>query len=300
MQINVGLMVATVDFLRSIDGKEIVLSSEIKNDNVFLLIYPKESIYVGAIDDIFEDCEYDIAYGGVDLEFGFDDKHPFKYEIGMQINDSSPFIPRTDLMFDLINKALIHKGLLDEDNEDDIVFTKECYYGIRDVQAIVHINDESIIGIEDVEIIDPTGKDEFIDWINNQHELVIQKLRNNANTWQQLLDDLKSKQAILCPSSAFELAQVKFEYDETKKSLWKYQKENLLDVPKDALKTLNQLVDGGIVMLNEIIEVDFNNGGNLGVFIESMEKGIEIDIEMVNINDKMIEIDFHDYKDSNV
>lgn len=296
MQINVGLCVAHVDFLNAIDGKEIVLSSEIKNDMEYLLIYPKDEIFVGAIDDIFEDCEYDLV-GGVDIHFGFDSTHPFKYELGMQIKDSSPFILNNDLMFKLINQALIHKGLIKEDNVDDIVFTKECYVGIQGVQAIVHTNNDDMIMIEDVEIIDPTGNDnvddEFLNWIINNYALVINKMENNMNTWQTLLDELKSKQAILHPKSAYELANVIFEYDETKKSLRKHHK--MVTIPKSDLEKMNQLLDTGLKIFNEIIEVDFNNDGNLGIFIESMAKRIPIDFEMVNVSDNMIELDFNLY-----
>lgn len=298
MQINVGLNVAHVDFLDAIDGNEIVLSSEIKNDMEFLLIYPKDETFVGAIDDIFEDCEYDIV-GLINVEFGFDSKHPFKYPIGMQIGDSSPFVPSNDLMFELINQALIHKGLLNEDNVDDIVFTKECYYGIQGVQAIVHVNNDDMIMIEDVEILDPTGntnQDEFLDWINNNYSLVNNKMESNMNTWQTLLDELKSKHAILNPTSAYEMAQVIFEYDETKKSLKKYHE--MITIPKSDLQRMNELLDDGMKIFNEIISVDFNNDGNLGIFIESMAKDIPIDFEMVNITENMIGIDFKLYYDN--
>ena len=297
MQINVGLMVATVDFLNAIDGKELVLDTGMDATGMItLMIYPKDEIFVGAIDDIFEDCEYDLV-GGVDIQVGFDSKHPFKYELGMQIKDSSPFILNNDLMFKLINQALIHKGLINEDNVDDIVFTKECYVGIQGVQAIVHINNDDMVMIEDVEISNPTGNDnvdnDFLNWIINNYALVINKMENNMNTWQTLLDELKSKQAILHPRSAYELANVIFEYDETKKSLRKYHK--MVTIPKSDLEKMNQLLDTGLKIFNEIIEVDFNNDGNLGIFIESMAKGIPIDFEMVNVSDNMIELDFKLY-----
>ena len=296
MQINLSLSVATVDFLNAIDGKEIVLDTGMDATGMItLMIHPKDEIFVGAIDDIFEDCEYDLV-GGVDVQFGFDSTHPFKYELGMQLEDSSPFILNNDLMFKLINQALIHKGLINEDNVDDIVFTKECYVGIQGVQAIVHINDDDMIMIEDVEILDPTGnlnQNEFLDWINNNYSLVNNKMESNMNTWKTLLDELRNKQAILHPRSAYELANVIFEYDETKKSLKKYNK--LVTIPKSDLQRMNQLLDDGLDIFNEIINVDFNNDGNLGIFMESMAKNIPINFEMVNISDNMIELNFNHY-----
>lgn len=136
--------------------------------------------------------------------------------------------------------------------------------------------------------------DEFLDWINNHYDFVIQKLTSNADTWQMLLDELKNSKAILEPISAFELAQIKFEYDETRRSLRYCEKEKLLIIPSDDLQRLNKLLDGGIVMLYEIIDVDFNNGGNLAIFIESMAKEIPIDFEMVNVTDNMIDLHFND------
>lgn len=286
MKINLALSVATVDFLRTIDGMEVVLDSTIQNDIGYLLIYPKEKVFIGAIDDIFDNCEYDVG-GGVDVEFGFDKNNPFKYEIGFFVNDSS-FVLNNDLMFDLINKALIHNSLIDEDNQEDIILTKDMFYSLHNVGAIITINEDDLVEIENVEIFDVDG--EFLDWINKNYSLVINKMDSNKNTWQTLLDDLKSKHAIVNPRSAYELAQVKFEYDETYKALRKHHDK--ITIPKSDLHRLEQLVNGGIVMLNEIINVDFANGGNIGVFMESMEKEIPIDFEMVNITDNMIGLDF--------
>ena len=136
-------------------------------------------------------------------------------------------------------------------------------------------------------------QDEFLDWINNNYSLVNNKMESNMNTWKTLLDELRNKQAILHPKSAYELANVIFEYDETKKSLKKYHE--LVTIPKSDLQRMNQLLDDGMKIFNEIIEVDFNNDGNLGIFMESMAKGIPIDFEMVNVSDNMIELNFNLY-----
>jgi len=290
MQINLSLSVATVGFLRSIDGKEIVLSSTIENNHAYLLIYPQSPIYVYAIDDIFDDCAYDVV-GGVDVQFGFDKDKPFKYDLG-----DYNLVLDNDLMFEVINKALIHKGLLDENNHETIRFSKELLSGINGVGAILNINDDDLVRIEDVEIIGNDNVDnEFLDWINNSYSFFIKKFDSNKITWQILLDELKSKKAILCPQSAFELVQVKNEYDCAYRDLRKYH--NQITIPKDDLHKLEQLVNGGIVMLNEIINVDFENGGNLRTIIETMEKEIPIDVEMLNVSDNMIELNFHDYED---
>ena len=295
MQINLALNVATVDFLCAINGKEIVLDSKMENEHIYLLIYPKKPIIVDAIDDMFN-SDYDVI-GFVEVGVTFNKTKPFKYDLGLQIGDSAPFVPSNDLLFDLINNALISNGIINESNQANIVFDADCFYGIKNTSAIITVNDDDLVRIENVDILDSSvgNQDNFIDWINNNYNSIIETLRNNSNTWQELLDYLKQSKAILCPTSAYELAQVKFEYDDTKKSLHQYQKEKLLNVPQSELKTLNQLVDGGIVMLNAIIEVDFNNGGNLGVFIESMAKDIPIDFDMVNITDNMIDIDFKKY-----
>lgn len=154
MQIELCLNVATVDFLRSIAGKEIVLDTEIdKHNMVHLLIYPKESIYVGAIDDIFDNCNYDVA-GVFHGEIGFDEDNAFKYEIGLQLQDSAPFVANNDLMFELINKALIHNGIIDAANEDTIIFNSDCFYGIKNTCAIITINEDDMVAIETVEIIE--------------------------------------------------------------------------------------------------------------------------------------------------
>lgn len=156
MQIAVSLNVATVDFLRCVDGKEVVLDTAIdKNDFTYLLIYPKEQIHVGAIDDIIN-SDYDVG-GFFNGEVGFDAENPFKYEIGLQLEDSAPFVLSNDVMFQLINKALIHNGIIDNTNQSDIVFDMNCYYGIKNTTAIIttyYDEMECMIGIEDVEIIE--------------------------------------------------------------------------------------------------------------------------------------------------
>lgn len=299
MDINVRLSVATVDFLCAINGKEVVLNSTIENDIGYLLIYPKTLSYVGAINDIIDDGDCDMIVGSVDVEIGFDENNPFKYQLGICTDDSSPIVLNNDLMFDLINEVMEYKGFVDCGNQDDFILSKTMLYQINNINAIINIDYNDDIGIENVEIIDPTasGNDEdiFVDWINNNYHSIINKMDSNKNIWQALLDDLKNKQAILCPQSAYELSQVKFEYDETYASLRKYHDK--ITIPKMDLHRLEQLVNGGIVMLNEIINVDFENGGNIGVFIESMAKDIPIDIEMVNISDNMIELDFKQYQD---
>ena len=133
-------------------------------------------------------------------------------------------------------------------------------------------------------------QDEFTNWINSHYGFVIEKLSSNKDKWQEILDELRTNKAILNPRSALKLAQSKFEYEDTKKSLRTCQQQDAVTIPKAELHRLNQLLDGGIVMLNEIVEVDFDNGGNLAIFIESMAKEIPIDFEMVNITDNMIEI----------
>ena len=294
MQINLDLNVATVDFLRSIDGKEIELDFTIQNEHVYLLIYPKAPVYVHAINDMFENCQYDIV-GAVDLQVGFDEHNPFRYDLGLYINDSAPFITNDDVMYDMINQLLVFNGIIDEDNEDVIVFTDDCLSGIRNTSLIVDVTGDCLDEME-LEVIEIHRIDyEFIDWINNHYEVVINKFVNNKNTWQGILDNLKNNKTILDPSSAFELAQVKLEYDETKRSLRYYQKQNMVTIPKDDLQRLNKLLDSAIVMLSQIIEVDFANGGNLGVFIESMANDIPIDFDMVNVSDNMISIDFKTY-----
>ena len=297
MNINLDLKVATVDFLDAINGKEIVLSSTIQNDIGYLLIYPKTPIYVHTIDDIFDNCDHDVV-GIADVEVGFDEKNPFKYPLGTYLDNTSPIVFDHDLMFMLVNGALIQRSLINEDNSDSIVLSKKMLYGIHGVHAIVYVSDDTPIEIYELDTFEVganvDAEKEFIDWINNDYPFVINKLDKNKDVWQDVLDDLKSKKAILNPRSAFQLAQVKFEYDETKRSL--NQHKDKITIPGDALHKLNQLLNGGIVMINEIINVDFNNGGNLGIFIESMAKEIPIDAEMVNIGDDMIEIDFNQYK----
>lgn len=296
MNINLDLKVATIDFIRCIDGKEIILDTIMENEHVYLLIYPKTPVYVHAIDDIFDNCQYDVI-GIADVEVGFDEKNPFKYSVGMHIGDSAPFVSNDDVFFDLINQALKYNGAIDEFNEDTIVFDRNCYLGIRNTNAIIDVvGGDCLSDIQyDVEIFDDDDDaNMFLDWINKDYPLVIDKLDKNKDIWQDVLDDLKSKKAILNPKSAFELAQVKLEYDETKRSL--NQHKDKITIPRDDLHKLNQLLNGGIVMINEIINVDFNNGGNLGIFIESMAKEIPIDAEMVNVGDDMIEIDFNQYK----
>ena len=152
MKIEVCLNVATVDFLRSIAGKEVVLDSTIQDNMGYLLIYPKKPIYVGAIDDII-DSEYDIA-GFFNGEVKFDGNNPFKYELGIYTKNSSPFIANNDLMFELINETMEHKGFLDFANQDNFILSKQMLYAIAGVTAIITIKEDDMVAIEDVEIIE--------------------------------------------------------------------------------------------------------------------------------------------------
>ena len=152
MKVNVGLNVATVDFLSSINGKEVVLDSTIQNDTGYLLIYPKEPIYVGAIDDILN-SDYDVV-GFVNVEVRFDKNNPFKYELGIYTNNSSPFMAKNDLMFALINEVMEHKGFLDFANQHDFILSKPMLYAINGVGAIITTNEYGMVRIETVEILE--------------------------------------------------------------------------------------------------------------------------------------------------
>ena len=276
-------MVMINEFLKSIDNKEVILDTTIEYRYALLLIYPKEPIIVGN--------------NGTE----FNSENPFEHNLGFCFDNFTPYIMNDNVMFEVINEVMEHKGFLDYGNQDEIILSKLMLSEIKNITVIITLNDyndnDYDVSISNVDILDSdndNNKDiEFIEWINNNHLTIIKMFRINTNTWQKVLNGLNQSDAILYPQSAYELVQVKFEYEETKKLLQQNKKKNLFDVPMVILKSLNQHLDNGIDILNSIVEVDFNNGGNLAMFIESMEKGIPIDFEKVNLTENMIEINFN-------
>ena len=131
-------------------------------------------------------------------------------------------------------------------------------------------------------------QDEFVDWINSNYDFVMKRLDIAIGTFQHLLDRLRNGKEILNPRKAYALANIKFEYMETKKNLKDYQEQVLVTISEPNFKRLNEMLNTAIDIIDKIADADFDNAGNFAIIMNGMAKNSAIDIDMLNVNDNMI------------
>ena len=137
--------------------------------------------------------------------------------------------------------------------------------------------------------------EDFIKWLESNYNLVIQKLKNNLKTYEELEADVVIEHKILCPSTALELAEIFEEYVNTTAVLFIHE-ENI-DVPSDKLEELTSLTMEGLSKLKDLANAEAKLNGNLALFIGVITEDKPFNIGMVNYTDNMISINFRSYEE---
>ena len=137
--------------------------------------------------------------------------------------------------------------------------------------------------------------EDFIKWLESDYNLVIQKLKKNLKTYEELEADVVIENKILCPSTALELAEIFEEYVNTTAVL--FINEENIDVPSDKLEELTTLTMKGLSKLKDLANAEAKLNGNLALFIGVITEDKPFNIGMVNYTDNMISINFRSYEE---
>ena len=136
----------------------------------------------------------------------------------------------------------------------------------------------------------------FINWIEKNPDLIIRKCRKNIATFEELEADIVIDKAILCPSTALELAEVFEEHLNLLAVLYAHE----VRLPSDVKETIVRLTEKILTKLTDLAEAEANNYGNLALFInivtakESVPSNIA---DLVNVTDNMISLNFKGYEE---
>lgn len=108
--------------------------------------------------------------------------------------------------------------------------------------------------------------EDFIKWLESNSNLIIQKLKNNKETFIDVEADVVILNKILCPSTALELAEIFEEYLNTIAVLDVYE----VNLPTNIKTEVKGLCKEGLTKLIELATVEANNEGNLLLFINAV------------------------------
>ena len=134
---------------------------------------------------------------------------------------------------------------------------------------------------------------DFIKWLEMNYTLVIDKLKKNKGTFIDLEAEVVILDKILCPSTALELAEIYEEYLNTIAVLEVYE----VNVPKDVRTEVIELSKEGLTKLTELAKLEAKNNGNLLLFINAVIEKTPLSIDVVNVSDNMISLDFKTYEE---
>ena len=139
--------------------------------------------------------------------------------------------------------------------------------------------------------------EDFIEWLENNPNLIIDKANNNISTFEELEAEVVIENKILCPSTALQLATIFEEYLNTSCFLILY--EGKVKLPSDVKEKLIESVFKGLCKLKDLADVEAKNNGNLNLFINAIteEKPIPNVVDSVNITENMIDVDFKSYEE---
>ena len=130
--------------------------------------------------------------------------------------------------------------------------------------------------------------EDFIKWLESNSNLIIQKLKNNKETFIDVEADVVILNKILCPSTALELAEIFEEYLNTIAVLDVYE----VNLPTDIKTEVKGLCKEGLTKLIELATVEANNEGNLLLFINAVIEKQAVPMELVNYTKNMISLNF--------
>lgn len=138
--------------------------------------------------------------------------------------------------------------------------------------------------------------EDFIEWLENNPDLIIDKANNNISTFEELEAEVVIENKILCPSTALELAEIFEEY----LNLLAVLESVEVELPSDVKEELKVLSDKSLTKLLGIASAEAKNNGNLALFINIVANKVEVPSnlpDLVNFNGNMIHIDFKNYEE---
>lgn len=114
MELNISYFLTLNEFISDADYTEIYVDF----DGANLLLYPQNPLNVAVRNHDVLECD-DADFSCNNAEFTFDDEHPFSIELFYQ--DFKWVIVKDDDIYPIINAILKHRGLLDDDYDEDII-----------------------------------------------------------------------------------------------------------------------------------------------------------------------------------
>lgn len=134
--------------------------------------------------------------------------------------------------------------------------------------------------------------EQLIEWLELNYNLVIQKLKKNFKTYEELEAEVVIGRRILAPSTALELAEIFEEYLNTVAVLETYE----VELPSDVKEELIRLTKEGLTKLIDLANAELNNNGNLALFINVVVNNVPFNIGMATFNKNMINISFNSHE----
>ena len=134
--------------------------------------------------------------------------------------------------------------------------------------------------------------EQLIEWLEMNYNLVIEKLKKNIRTSEDLEADVVINNRILAPSTALELAEIYEEVLNTVVVLEVYP----VELPTDIKETIIRLSKDYLTKLTDLANVELNNNGNLAIFINAVANKVPVKIGMLSFKKNMIRINFNSYE----
>ncbi|MBR3347964.1 MAG: hypothetical protein IKG36_00920, partial [Mycoplasmataceae bacterium] len=135
--------------------------------------------------------------------------------------------------------------------------------------------------------------EDFIKWLETNPDLIIQKLKNNIKTSEELEAEIVIEDKILCPSTALEYAEV-FEETLNLVAIFDLYKVKL---PTNVKEDLIGLAKTDIAKTIELAKKEANNDGNLLLFINAVIEKEPVPMEYINFTDNMIGLSFKGFEE---
>lgn len=138
--------------------------------------------------------------------------------------------------------------------------------------------------------------EQFIKWIEENPDLIIDKCKSNIKTFGTLEADIVIDNSILCPTTALELAEIFEEY----LNLLAILDVHEVKLPSDVIEDIRRLAKESLTKLLEVASVEANNNGNLALFINTVANKVPVPTDiasLVNVNDNMISLNFRTYEE---
>jgi len=130
---------------------------------------------------------------------------------------------------------------------------------------------------------------EFIQWLEMNYTLVIDKLKKNINSHEDLEADVVINRRILAPSTAVELAEIFEEYLNTIAVLENYE----VELPTDVKETIIRLAKADLTNLVSLANAEAVNNGNLAICINAVVNNVPVKLGMFNFDENMIQVNFN-------